>query len=140
LERDSIHSVRRWLPSGTDSFGETPLARRFAREWLPSVDVSETKEDLVIRAELPGMHADDLDVNISGDLLTIKGEKKGEEEQKDKHRHGVERYYGFSHRSFRLPVNVQSDKVEATFDKGVLKIMLPKTEEPKKREIKIQVK
>jgi HSP20 family molecular chaperone IbpA len=74
LERNSIHSVRRWLASGTDSFGETPLARSFAREWLPSVDVSETKEDLVIRAELPGMHANDLDVSISGDLLTIKTE------------------------------------------------------------------
>jgi len=79
-----------------------------------------------------------VNVSISGDLLTIKGEKKSEEE--DKHYHCIERCYGSFQRSFRLPVNVKSDKVEATFDKGVLKITLHKVEEAKKKEIEIKVK
>ena len=120
--------------------GETPLARRVTEEWLPSVDISETKDKLIIKAELPGLEAKDVNVSISGDLLVVKGEKKGEEEEKDEHHHYVERYYGSFQRSFKLPVNVKTDKIEATFDKGVLKVTLPKTEEAKKKEIEIKVK
>ena len=120
--------------------GETPFARSFTEEWSPSVDISETKDKLVIKAELPGLDAKDVNVSISGDLLTIKGEKKKEEEEKDEHHHYIERYYGSFQRSFQLPVNVKTDKIEATFDKGVLKVTLPKTEEAKKKEIEIKVK
>ena len=120
--------------------GETPFVRSLTEEWSPSVDISQTKDKLVIKAELPGLDAKDVNVSISGDLLTIKGEKKKEEEEKDEHRHYMERYYGSFQRSFQLPVNVKTDKIEATFDKGVLKITLPKTEEAKKKEIEIKVK
>jgi HSP20 family protein len=120
--------------------GETPFARRFKEEWSPSVDISQTKDKLVIKAELPGLDAKDVNVSISGDLLTIKGEKKKEEEEKDEHHHYMERYYGAFQRSFQLPVNVKTDKIEATFEKGVLKITLPKTEEAKKKEIEIKIK
>ena len=120
--------------------GETPFARSFTEEWSPSVDISETKDKLVIKAELPGLDAKDVNVSISGDLLTIKGEKKKEEEEKDEHHHYMERYYGSFQRSFQLPVNVKTDKIEATFDKGVLKVTLPKTEEAQKKEIEIKVK
>ena len=120
--------------------GETPFVRSFTEEWSPSVDISQTKDKLVIKAELPGLDAKDVNVSISGDLLTIKGEKKKEEEEKDEHHHYMERYYGSFQRSFQLPVNVKTDKIEATFDKGVLKITLPKTEEAKKKEIEIKVK
>jgi HSP20 family protein len=104
------------------------------------VDISETEDKLLIKAELPGLEANDVNVSISGDLLTIKGEKKEEEEEKDEHHHYKERYAGSFHRSFRLPVNVQADKVEAAFDKGVLNVTLPKVEEAKKKEIEVKVK
>jgi len=121
-------------------FGERPLARAFAEEWLPSVDISETKDDFIVKAELPGLEAKDVNVSISGDLLIIKGEKKKEEEEKDEHHHYVERYSGSFQRVFQLPTAVKGDKVEATFEKGVLKVTLPKVEEAKKKKIEIKVK
>jgi len=120
--------------------GETPFAGTFTEEWLPSVDISETKDKLLIKADFPGLEVKDVNLSISGDVLTIKGEKKKEEEKKDEHYYHCERYCGSFQRSFRLPVNVQSDKVEATFDKGVLKITLSKTEEAEKKKIEIKVK
>ena len=121
-------------------FGETPLARTFAEEWSPRVDLSEIKDSFIVKAELPGMEAKDVNVSISGYVLTIKGEKKKEEEEKDEHHHYVERYYGSFQRSFQLPANVMTDKIEANFDKGVLNVTLPKTEEAKKKEVEIKVK
>ncbi len=121
-------------------YSERPLVSTFTEEWLPSVDISETEDKLLIKAELPGLDAKDVNVSISGDILTIKGEKKKEEEEKDEHHHYVERYSGSFQRSFRLPINVQADKVEASFDKGVLKVILAKVEEAKKKEIEIKVK
>ena len=118
-------------------FGETRfpgLVSREWQEWLPSVDVSETKDKLLIKAELPGIEPKDVNVSISGDILTIKGKKEETEKEKDEHYYHCERYCGAFQRSFRLPVNVQVDKVEATFDKGVLKVTLPKTEEAEKKE------
>jgi HSP20 family protein len=136
-----LSSLRREMDSLWNRFfGETPSLRRFAEEWWPSVDVSETKDNFVVNAELPGLEAKDVDVSISGDMITIKGEKKKEEEDKDEHHHTVERYYGSFQRSFKLPTNVKADKVEAAFDKGVLKVTLPKVEEAKKKTIEIKVK
>jgi HSP20 family protein len=120
--------------------GETPFARTFNEMWSPSVDISETKDDFVVKAELPGLEAKDVNVSISGNVLTIKGEKKAEEEEKDEHYHRVERYSGSFQRVFQLPSGVKADKVEANFDKGVLKVTLPKVEEAKKKEIEVKVK
>jgi len=119
---------------------ETPSIGAFAEEWLPSVDISETKDSFVVKAELPGLDAKDVKVSISGDILTIRGEKKKEEEEKDEHHHYVERYSGSFQRVFQLPTAVKGDKVEAIFDKGVLKVTLPKVEEAKKKEIEVKVK
>jgi HSP20 family protein len=104
------------------------------------VGISETDDKLLVKAELPGLEADDVNVSLSGDLLTIKGEKKKEKEEQDEHHHYIERYAGSFQRSFRLPVNIQADKVIAEFDKGVLKVTLPKVEGAKKKDIKIKVK
>ncbi len=120
--------------------GETHFARTFSEVWSPSVDISETKDNFVVKAELPGLEAKDVNVSISGDVLTIKGEKKGEEEEKDEHYHRVERYSGSFQRIFQLSSGVKADKIEATFDKGVLKVTLPKVEEAKKKEIEVKVK
>ena len=122
------------------SLGESPFARTFTESWLPSVDISETKDNFVVKAELPGLEAKDVNVSISGDILTIKGEKKAEEEEKDEHYHRIERYSGSFQRVFQLPIGVKGDKIEATFDKGVLKVTLPKVEEAKKNEIEVKVK
>jgi len=121
-------------------FGEKPFVKRFPEGWSPSVDISETEDSLFVKAELPGLEAKDVNVSISGDLLTIKGEKKKEKEEKDEHHHYIERYAGTFQRSFRLPVSIQSDKVEASFKKGVLKVTLPKSEEARKKAIEIKVK
>lgn len=135
-----LSSFRREMDDLWNKFlGETPFARESRARWVPSVDISETKDKLLVKAELPGLDAKEVSVSISGDLLTIKGEKKKEEEEKDEHHHYLERYYGSFQRSFQLPANIEIDKIQASFDKGVLKVTLPKTEEAKKKEIDIKV-
>lgn len=120
-------------------FGELPFGGATAGEWLPAMDVSETGESIVVKMELPGLEAKDIDISIQGDRLTIKGEKKKEEEKKGEHFHSMERFYGSFQRSLMLPSAVKSDRIEANFEKGLLTIMLPKAEEAKAKEIKINV-
>lgn len=119
-------------------FNRAPFPEYATQEWLPTVDVAETKDKLVVKADLPGVDKKDVKVSVSGDLLTIKGEKKKEEEEKDEQHYCVERYYGSFQRVIPLPSNVKSDKVKANFDKGVLKVTLPKVEEAKQKEIDIE--
>jgi HSP20 family protein len=118
-------------------FENTSMIRTLGGQWIPSVDILETKNSLIIKAELPRLQKEDVIVSISGSVLNIKGEKKREEEEKDEHHHCMERYYGSFQRSFQLPVNVRSDKIEAVFDKGVLKIILPRTDDSTNIEIKV---
>ena len=107
--------------------------------WLPSVDVSETKNDIVVKAELPSMDPKDLDISLSDGSLVIKGEKKHEKEEKDENYHFVERSYGSFVRTIQLPREVKHDKISASYKNGVLKVTLPKSEEAKTKEIKVQV-
>ncbi len=136
-----LNTLRRDLDSIWNRFfPEAPFFERYTtHEWLPTIDLTETKDKLLIKAELPGLDAKDVDLSITGDILTIRGEKKKEEETKDEHHYFVERYEGTFERQIRLPAYVKTDKVDAKFDKGVLTITLPKTEEAKKKEIKIKV-
>ena len=108
-------------------------------EWLPSRDVAETKNEIVVKAEVPGLESKDIDISLSDGLLTIKGEKKQEREEKEENIHLVERSYGSFTRTIRLPNEFQSDKINASYKNGVLKVVLPKSEEAKKKEIKIKV-
>ena len=121
-----------------DFFRDMPLSEsRF--EWAPSVDVSESDGSVVVKAELPGMESNDIDVDLTGNVLTIKGEKKIEEEKKEEERvYCRERFYGTFQRSFRLPAGVESDKVEANFKNGVLTVTVPKSEESKHKKIEIK--
>lgn len=107
-------------------------------EWVPSVDVSETADKLTVTAEIPGIEPKDIDISISGDLLTIKGEKKAEREEKEENYHLIERSYGAFSRTIRLPVSVETDKIEATYKNGVLTITCPKKEEVKAKPIQIK--
>ncbi len=107
-------------------------------EWMPALDVSETKDSLIVKAEIPGMEPKDVDISLSGDLLTIKGEKKQKTEEKKESFHRIETRYGAFSRTIRVPVSVDSDKIEASYDKGVLQLVLPKKEEVKAKQIKIK--
>lgn len=120
-------------------FGETSLSKIGFVKWQPPVDLSETDTHLIIKAELPGIEAKDVDVSITGDRLTIKGEKQQEKEEKEENRYRSERYYGAYERTIDLPVSIEEDKTEATFDKGILTITLPKVEKIKKKQVKIKV-
>jgi HSP20 family protein len=106
---------------------------------MPSVDMHETKDDLVLRVELPGVREKDVAVAITGDLLTIRGERRWEDESKDHKVLHVERMYGQFERLIQLPMAVQADKVKASYRDGVLEVTLPKAEELKPREIKINI-
>ena len=124
-----------------DSFLEGKPARKAREEgeWLPSLDVSETKGDLVVKAELPGIDPKDIDISLNEGILIIKGEKKQEKEEKEEGHYLVERNYGVFTRSIRLPKEVQNGKISAFYKNGVLKITLPKSEETKKKDINIKV-
>lgn len=106
----------------------------------PRMDMAETDDSIEITAELPGVDEKDLDVSVEGDVLTIKGEKKSESEEKKKDYHVVERSYGSFRRSIRLPGAVDPEKVGAVFEKGVLRVTLPKPEEAKQKRRRIEVK
>ena len=104
-----------------------PLEKRLATTFTPRVDVSETDKEIKISAELPGMDEKDIDVSLARDTLTIKGEKKEEKEEKGEDYDRMERSDGSFTRRVLLRVEVDTDKVQATFKKGVLEITLPKT-------------
>ena len=105
--------------------------------WAPPVDVSETQDKLVFSVEVPGFKEEDLTLRVENGVLMLEGERKFEEETKDKSYHRVERAYGKFHRSFTLPSNVDVAKVSADLDGGVLKIELPKREESLPKSIPI---
>ncbi len=106
---------------------------------MPSIDVSETETEMTIEAEVPGVDEKDIDVTLSDNLLTIKGEKKQEKEEKKKDYHLSERTYGSFSRSMTLPFQADPDKIKAAFKDGVLKISLPKPPEVKAKVKKIAI-
>ena len=104
------------------------------------VDVAETEKTLEVTAELPGVNEKDIDVSLAGDMLTIKAEKKSDKEEKTKDYHLVERSYGTFERSMMLPFKADAAKIEAKFDKGVLKLIVQKPAEAQTKTQKIEVK
>ena len=138
---DELTTLRREMDSLWDRlFPERPFHERYAtHEWLPSIDLKETKDKVVVKAELPGLEAKDVELTLTEDVLTIRGEKKEEKEEKDEHRFFVERYYGAFERRIKLPAPVKIEAINAAFERGVLTVTLPKSEEARKKEIKIKV-
>jgi len=116
-----------------------PSRAEWSEELAPSIDVRETDTDLIVEAELPGMNEKDVSVTLSNGVLTLKGEKKSEREEKEEDYHLMERSYGSFQRSFRLADTIDPDKVTAAFDKGVLKITLGKRPEAVKTEKRIPI-
>lgn len=112
---------------------------RLSDDWAPVVDVAETKDEVIVRAEVPGMTKEEISVTLQDDVLTLRGEKKQEKTEKEADFHRIERSYGSFVRSFTLPTLVQTDKVKAAYKDGVLTVTLPKAEEVKPKEISISV-
>jgi HSP20 family protein len=120
-------------------FGRPTGAGTANRSWAPVVDLYETKDDLVLTVEVPGVRDKDVTVSITGDLLTIKGERRFEHDVNEQQLLHVERTYGKFERLVQLPIPVQADKVKASYRDGVLEVRLPKTEEIKPKEIKVDI-
>ena len=129
------------LPSPRSLFDVEPFWRsEMSFGKMPAVDFADTDKAYEITAELPGMDEKNVEVKLANGVLTIKGEKKEEKEEKRKDYHLSERRYGSFQRSFTVPDGVDSEKIEATFKNGVLTVTLPKTPEAQKAEKKITIK
>jgi len=105
--------------------------------WAPDVDIKETDKEIRIKADLPGMKKEDIDISVDEDQLVIKGERIEEEEKKDKDYVRIERSYGSFYRSFNIGVPVRSDQIKASYKEGVLELVLPKAEAKKPKKIEI---
>ena len=107
--------------------------------WSPAVDIYETPNELVLKAELPGIDQKSIDVHVENNTLALRGERKLEKETKEENYHRVERSYGSFYRSFSLPSTVDQEKIHADYKEGVLTLTLPKREETKPKQIKVAV-
>ena len=105
--------------------------------WSPAVDIFETEGEIVVKAELPGMERNDIGVNLEKNVLTVKGERRFTKETKDDNYHRIERSYGTFSRAFSIPTTVDEEKIRADYKDGVLKIVLPKKEQAKPKQIRI---
>ena len=124
---------------------EDALARmlnepRGARPWSPSVDIYETESELVLKADLPEVKLEDIEVRVENLTLTLKGERQFEKDDSIKGHHRIERSYGSFERSFTVPPSVDAEKVAADYKNGVLTVKLPKKEAAKPRQVKIEVR
>jgi HSP20 family protein len=141
---EGLGSLFREIEKTFDDFSRrSPLAGYFGDGTAaPKIDVSEGKDGIEVTAELPGVEEKDIDVTLSKDVLTIRGEKKSERDEADKNKnwHLVERRYGLFSRSVTLPYQPDSDQVEAKFEKGVLRVRLPRPAEMAKKEKKIAIR
>lgn len=147
-------SIIRWEPfrdlvSTQDRFNQLfndTFARAFGDQhevppgaWVPAVDIYETDDSVVLKAELPGINPDDVEIRVEDSTLYLKGERKFEKEVKEENLHRVERSYGTFARTFALPNTIDADKVKAEYQNGILTLTMPKHEEAKPRTIKINV-
>lgn len=141
--------LRRWDPVGDLESRQGDMNRMFDRffegrspetggRWIPAMDLVESDDHLVLRADLPGMTEDDVNIEIKDGVLTISGERKAEHEEKGEGFHRVERSFGTFSRSLSLPDGVDPNQVDATFAEGVLEVRVPKPEESKPTQVEIK--
>lgn len=144
-----VEDIENWMERFMDDMWRRPFPSLFGGDrWLPirplsirmpSIDVYDEKDSVVVKAELPGMKKEDIEVNLAGENLTIKGEKKEDKEVKEDNYYRRERSYGSFVRTVALPCEVKSDEIKASFKDGVLEIQMPKTEESKKKAISVKI-
>ena len=120
-------------------FGGQMSAGEFFEGWSPAFDIYEDKDKITVKAELPGLKKEDIDVNVTGDRLVISGERKQEEEHKDAQSYRSERYFGHFQRSLTLPQPVDPNQITASYKDGVLTVSCPKSEEAKPKQIDVKV-
>jgi len=118
---------------------DTPVANGGNRRWVPAMDLVETAEDFVLRADLPGMTQDGVKIEVEDNVLTVSGERKAEHEAREEGFYRLERAFGGFSRSLTLPKGVNAEAVRASFNNGVLEVHIPKPEESKPRRIEISV-
>lgn len=106
-------------------------------EWIPPVDIFEDEKSIILKAELPGVKKEEITLDVSDSVLTISGEKHFKHEESREHYHMIERHYGAFKRSFSIPETVDSEKIEAKYEKGVLEIVFPKIDASASRQIRI---
>ncbi len=131
---DPFRELASFFENFTEPTGKDQLT---AGTFVPPVDVYEDEHNLVLKLEIPGINEEDLDVQVENSTLTVKGERKFEKEEKEENFHRIERRYGSFQRSFRLPNTINTENVEAHYDKGILKIALGKRAEAKPKQIKV---
>ncbi|MBP8625149.1 MAG: Hsp20/alpha crystallin family protein [Syntrophorhabdaceae bacterium] len=122
-----------------DFFDKTGFTGVREGAWLPAADIHETKKDVVVSVDLPGVDPKDVTISIVEDTLTVKGERKREEEINETDYYRTERFYGAFQRVIQLPVEVVGDKAKATYKDGVLKISIPKSQKAMPKEIKVEI-
>ena len=120
-----------------DAFFGGRTANGATRRWIPAMDLVETDDHLLLKADLPGLDRDDVEIEIRDGVLTVSGERKTEHEDSSNGYHRVERSYGRFSRSLSLPQGVDADQVQAEFDKGVLEVRIPKPAERKPHRVEI---
>jgi len=128
-------------------FDETFQKTRSAREedlsaglWAPPVDIYETEDKIVLKAELPEIDKKDVDIKVDDNTLTIQGERKFDKDTKKENYHRIERAYGKFSRSFSLPNTIDKEKIKATYKDGILELIMPKKEESKPKQISVELK
>ncbi len=123
----------------SSTFGELGRSSDLFGMWTPTMDLYEGKDEFVVKAELPGMKKEDIDISLHEGALSISGERRSEEPAKETETHRTERYFGRFQRTLELPRPVKADAVKASYKDGVLTITLPKTEEAKPKQIEVKV-
>jgi HSP20 family protein len=122
------------------SAAETGRETMTVADWVPAVDISETESEFLIKAELPEIRKDDVKVTVQDGVLTIRGERRHESEEKDRKYHRMERSYGVFMRRFSLPEGVDEQKLKAEFENGMLHLHLPKSPKAQPRAIEVEIK
>jgi HSP20 family protein len=133
-----ISSIQSEVNRLFNTFFDTPVTAS-ERRWIPAMDLVESEDHFVLRADLPGLMQDDVDVELEDRVLTVSGERKAEHEERNEGYHRVERAYGRFSRSLTLPEGVDAEAVEAHFENGVLEVRIPKPEQRKPQRVAINV-
>jgi HSP20 family protein len=142
FEPSSLWSERSLFPNLFDEFFNDQSFRSLqetGRTWTPAVDILEKDGNLILRAELPGINEKEIDLKLEGNVLTLRGERKLEDERESNNYHRIERFYGAFSRSFTLPETVDRDQIKADYKSGVLTVTIPQKPEVKPREIPVSV-
>lgn len=120
-------------------FGELARATEFFNDWAPALDLYETKDELVVKLELPGLKKDEIDISLHDGTLTVSGERKADHKEERGQTYRRERFFGRFQRTVTLPQPVKADAVRASYKDGILTVTLPKTEEAKPKQIEVTV-